>query len=376
MDNVVLNEVASALFWSLPRSDQRLKGVQYLRGLLGAHGRKTVRNIATLLGDQATEQSLQHFIGESTWDWVPVRHELARYAVRSAPPQAWVVRSMIIPKSGERCVGVYKDFFPAFGRVLNAQQAVGVWAASDEVGNPVNWRLRLSEAWLADGVRQRALIPDHVQAESSMECAFEALMDTVVRRELPHLPVVLDARDIDGPEAVERFRGTGMPLLARCCRSTQVTVTDRALPGHVGRAMSIHQIMAAAKDIRRPVLLADRGALSSTTLAATVRVRTAYQAKETADLTLMGTGEIGQNWPAQIWLTDMTSAPPSALVRLTRLTDRVDTDFLAVAEQVGIRDYAGRTYTGWHRHVTLASAAHVAITQQRMKTQRWTSYVS
>jgi len=376
-DNVVLSEVASALFWSLPRSDQRLKGVQYLRGLLGVPGRKTVRNIATLLGGQATEQSLQHFIGESTWDWVPVRQALARYVVGSAPPQAWVVRPMVIPKAGERSVGVYKDFFPAFGRVLNAQQAVGVWAASEEVSNPINWRLRLPESWLADDFRRRrALIPDDVRAESSGDCAFEAFLETAVRDELPHLPVVLDARDIDAAEAIERFRAARVPLLARCCHSARITVADRGLPGHTGGLLPTHQIMAAAKDTRRPVLSAGHGSLSRATLAATVRVRTPYQPKETEDLTLLGTGEIGQNWPAQIWLTNLTAAEPSTLVRLAQLTDRVDRDFLEVSDQVGIRDYTGRTFPGWHRHVTIASAAHVVITQQHLKTQRRGSYVS
>lgn len=376
-DNVVLSEVASALFWSLPRSDQRQKGVQYLRGLLGVHGRKTVRNIATLLGGQATEQSLQHFIGESTWDWVPVRQALAQYVMRMAPPQAWVVRPMVIPKAGERSVGVYKDFFPAFGRVLNAQQAVGVWAASEDVSNPVNWRLRLPEAWLADDLRRRrALIPDGVRPESSEDCAIEAFLSTAARSELLRLPVVLDARDIDAAEVIERFRAVRVPLLARCCHSTRLTVADRALPGHIGGLLPTYQIMAAAKETRRTVLSAGHGALSRATLAATVRVRTPYQPKETQDLTLLGTGHIGQNWPAQIWLTNLTSADPSTLVRLTQLTDRVDRDFLEVSDQVGIRDYTGRTFTGWHRHVTLASAAHVVITQQRMKTERRGSYVS
>ena len=376
-DNVVLGEVASELFWSLPRSDQRQKGVQYLRGLLGVHGRKTVRNIATLLGGQATEQSLQHFIGESTWDWVPVREALAQHVVRMAPPQAWVIRPMVIPKAGERSVGVYKDFFPAFGRVLNAQQAMGVWAASEEVSNPVNWRLRLPEAWLADDLRRRrALIPDDARPESPGDCAIEAFLGTAVRAEVPRLPVLLDARDIDATEVIERFRAMRMPVLARCCHSARLTVADRALPGHTGGLLPTYQIMAAAKDTRRTVLSAGNGSLSRATLAATVRVRTPYQAKETADLTLLGTGEIGQTWPAQTWLTNLTAADPATLVRLTQLTDRVDRDFLEVSDQVGIRDYTGRTFTGWHRHVTLASAAHAVITQQHMKTQRRGSYVS
>jgi SRSO17 transposase len=39
----------------------------------------------------------------------------------------------------------------------------------------------------------------------------------------------------------------------------------------------------------------------------------------------------------------------------------VDRDFADIADRVGVRDYAGRSFAGWHRHMTLASAAHAAV---------------
>jgi SRSO17 transposase len=38
----------------------------------------------------------------------------------------------------------------------------------------------------------------------------------------------------------------------------------------------------------------------------------------------------------------------------------VDRDFTGIAEQVGVMDFEGRCFRGWHRHVTLASVAHAA----------------
>ncbi|MEK8170410.1 hypothetical protein NKH77_14715 [Streptomyces sp. M19] len=54
----------------------------------------------------------------------------------------------------------------------------------------------------------------------------------------------------------------------------------------------------------------------------------------------------------------MTEAQAASLVRLSKLTRRVDRDFHEVADRLGIRDFTGRSYGGWHRHITLASAAH------------------
>lgn len=112
----VLGELCGELFESLARSDQRRKGIDYVRGLLTATGRKTIRNIAAVLPGRAAEQALHHFICSSTWDWTPVRRSLARYLARVAAPKAWVVRPIVIPKTGRHSVGVDRRSFPNSGR--------------------------------------------------------------------------------------------------------------------------------------------------------------------------------------------------------------------------------------------------------------------
>ena len=362
--DIVLTELCSALFASLPRSDQRRKGVEYIRGLLGAEGRKSIRNIAAMIGGQATEQSLHHFISDSTWDWAPVRSALAQHLAQIAPPQAWVVRPMVIPKAGEHSVGVGRRFCPDLGQALNAQQAVGVWAASEDISVPINWRLHLSQAWLDDDNRRnRALIPDEVDLETVGDCAVEAYLGTAARRELPTRPVVLDAREMDVATTVRKLRAAGAPFLIRISSTQRLTVADPNLPGHSVEALPAHQIMGAARDKRRPVTgpRFDSTGGRWTSLAATVRVKAPGEAGHgtgRGELLLLGAGEIGQSWPTELWLTDLTSADPASLLRMGRLIHRVDRDFTEIADQVGVRDFAGRSFTGWHRHITLASAAH------------------
>lgn len=113
-DEVMLLGLCTMVLSSLPRSDQRDKGVQYVRGLLSAEGRKSIRNIATVVGGQAAEQSLRHFIAGSTWDWGPVRRTLVEHLARIAPPQAWVLRPMVVPKALHRARG--GDAEPERGR--------------------------------------------------------------------------------------------------------------------------------------------------------------------------------------------------------------------------------------------------------------------
>ncbi|MFE0476441.1 IS701 family transposase [Streptomyces sp. NPDC058947] len=356
--------MCSLLFASLPRSDQRRKGMEYIRGLLEVRGRKSIRNIAALVGGQATEQSLHHFISDSSWEWGPVRRALARYVVSVAPPQAWVVRPMVIPKAGRHSVGVERRFFPEHGQMLNAQQAVGVWAVAEELSVPVNWRLQLSPSWFAEERRRRASIPDDASAETLGECALQAFLEAAAWR-LPSRPVVMDARATDVASTVPRLLDRGMPMMLRVDDSLRLSVTDPALKGFDATPRPVRQIMSASRGLQRPVVWPDDsvGTVRRSGLVTAVRValpgpRGRRTGTGPCDLLLLGVGSTDRRRPGEVWLTDLTSVPPAFLMRLRGMVRRVDQDLARGADQVGIRDFAGRSYRGWHRHVTLASAAH------------------
>ncbi|WP_443040805.1 IS701 family transposase [Streptomyces sp. AHA2] len=366
--NVSLPEMCSLLFASLPRSDQRRKGMEYIRGLLEVRGRKSIRNIAALAGGQATEQSLHHFISDSSWEWGPVRRALARYTASVVPPQAWVVRPMIIPKAGRHSVGVERRFFPEHGQMLNAQQAVGVWAVGEEASVPVNWRLQLSPAWCAEDRRRRASIPDDASAETLGECALRAYLETVAWR-LPSRPLVMDARGGDVVPTVSHLLDRGLPMMLRVDDSLRMSVTDPALKGFDTTPRPVRQIMGATRGLQRPVVWPGDGGGTVRCSGLVTAVRVALPTpsgrrtrRGHGDLLLLGLGNNDRRRPREVWLTDLMSVPTASLMRLRGMIQRVDQDLARGADQVGIRDFAGRSYRGWHRHVTLASAAHVLAT--------------
>ena len=399
--DVVIDELCSALFWSLPRSDQRHKGAEYVRGLLLAEGRKSIRNIAAAAGGRCTEQNLHHFICSSTWDWTPIRAALARYAVRVATPLAWVVRTTVIPKAGEHSVGVERTFIPSMGQVFNAQRAFGVWASADNLSIPVNWRLQLSKAWLDDPARRtQASIPvDHVP-ETVSDCVVETFAELVAAEPtLPVRPVVLDARELDVLRVVRGLRAAGAPPLVRVegtlpLRPVAHQVKPR-LPAPSGFArpaagrpvgvVPAGQLVAEIRNLRRPVTWSDpaAGGAARTSLVAATTVRLPGQAVRGRaaagaagpgssgaglaglapvaahgdEMMLLAAGPRDRRWPTELWLTDLTDLDPVVVFRLSRLTDQVDRYFAPIADEVGLRDFAGRSYGGWHRHVTLSSVA-------------------
>ncbi|MEW2556140.1 IS701 family transposase [Streptomyces zhihengii] len=373
--DTVLAELTSEVFASLPRSDQRRKGIQYLNGLLSIRGRKSIRNIANLLGDDVSEQNLHHFICDSTWDWMPIRRALAEAVETALPTRAWVVAPMTIPKAGRNSVGVERHYSPALGQTLNAQRAIGVWAASESASVPVNWRLQLSSSWLRDAPRRsQAAIPEGASAEGLAECAVEAARQTAAGWGLRARPTVLDLGE--APEPLLELTAAGhLPLLVRVGPDTPLVATDLAPAGREQTTLTAHRIMGLARTLRRPVpgALPTPGAGEDTPLAAHVRValpRPPGQGKHPAPrpLVLLGMGTYGAPWPGELWLSNLTALPLEHLTRLRQLTHRVGEDCAGVAERVGIRDFTGRSFQGWHRHVTLASVAHaVAVLDGRTR---------
>ena len=371
--DTVLAELGPLLFASLSRSDQRRTGATYLRGLLAAEGRKSIRNLAGLLGPQTNEQSLHHFINSSTWEWMPVRRALGRYLVRVAPPQAWVVRPMAILKTGRHSVGVDRRFVPARGQVLNVQQAVGVWAAAPRLSAPIGWRLHLSRAWLDDDARRtKALIPDDAEPETLGDCGVETVLESVRAAGLPTRPVLQDLRTADAARVVRRLRAAGQPFLVRIGGMLPLVPATVPAPSRStvrANPVSARLVLAPLRDLRRPVVWTDGmpsvGGTVRTTLVGASRVALPPMPGESAgaegELLLLGVGDPGRQWPTELWLTDLVDAQHGALVRLGRLLERVERDFAGVGARVGLQDFGGRSFGGWHRHMTLASAAHAVV---------------
>ncbi|SNX62490.1 SRSO17 transposase [Streptomyces sp. TLI_55] len=375
----VVAELSAALFPQvLRRKDQRWWAEQYVRGLLAADGRKSVRRIASAVGGGAAEQSLHHLIAASTWDWSPLRAALAQRLQDAVTPAAWVVQPMAIPKVGEHSVGVGRQFVRRAGRPDSGQQAFGLWFASEQASAPVNWRLHLPGGWIRDAERRRrAEIPEAAGEETLEECA-AAVVRSTLKWELPRRPVILGAAGPDLGTAMRRYREAGVPLLVRVPGGTALAVAEPSLPGFGAGPLAAQRIADSVRALRRPVQWADP-------LAGPAAVRSSLVVG--VPVTLPDDGRPGLllgEWPGprsgprsglrtgpqtdprhpptEFWLTDLDRMPVPALLRLAKLARRVARDCATTGEQVGLRDFVGRSFKGWHRHTTLASVAYAART--------------
>ena len=70
--------------------------------------------------------------------------------------------------------------------------------------------------------------------------------------------------------------------------------------------------------------------------------------------------------PPDYWLSNLPEDTPIAeLVRLAKIRWRVEHDYRELKTGLGLDHFEGRSFTGWHRHVTLAALAQAFCTLLR-----------
>lgn len=363
----ILSEVLSGALASIPRSDQRRRGELYVRGLLTVAGRKTMRALADGAGN-SVEQSLYQFITKSTWRNGPVRRAMARLAAQRLDPRAWVVHPLVITKVGRHSVGVERQWVADLGRVVNCQQAMGVWLVSEQGSCPVDWRLALPECWTDHPERRdRASIPEHVASCPPEQCAIGSVARMSSGWELPDRPVVMDLRDGDPYAVSAELSARQVPFVLRIDPATRFALPDPVRPPAGDHAGPADALTAALSRNCLPVEWYDHTAdtVRATSVgAARVRLRRRSgpaPAGERRELVLLGAWtDRNRRVPGEYWLSNLSGAQLGTVYRTAMLIRRVVRDQAEVTDGLGARDFEGRSFRGWHHHMTMVTVAHAA----------------
>jgi len=363
---------------ALPRSDQRRWGELYVRGLLSVPGRKSIRRICEHVVGADAEQCLQQFINQSTWKWEPVRASLALYVAGLVRPRAWDIREVVFPKNGTSSVGVARQYAASAGRVLNCQLGLAVFFVGDEGSSPVNWRLLLPACWDNDeSRRRRTRLPDTERHQPRWRYLLDAVDELVRTWELAPAPLLIDA--VGERDVAAQLRGLderGLRYVVQISANASVSSTvsrpppgpNGRLPGPNGRLPVAGELVAHA--VRAGETTADRRLASgrSSTLARfiTVPLPMGYDAlrQRRGQRHLLALWPAGSKRPSAIWLTNLAVTRLPELGDLLTLRSRTTSDLRKLQDDVGLRHFEGRSYIGWHHHVTLASMAHAfAVTR-------------
>lgn len=381
-----LEEFAGEVFAPLARADQRVKGGLYLRGLLLDGRRKSMQPMAGRLG--VDHQQLQQFMTSSTWPVEAVRTRLARRAVAVVKPQVWVVDDTGFPKDGVASPGVARQYSGTLGKVGNCQIGVSVHAASDTASCPLSWRLFLPHSWDGAGTarrRSRCRIPAGEHHRPKWQLALEILDELAA---VGLRPAVLVADAGYGANAGFRHaledRGLAYALqvkgemtaharTAEPHRPTYGGLGPRPLPRYRTRPLSLREHVLQAPRDQAVTLTWRKGSKAAmTSRFVFLRVRPAGRRPKPGPDGVIPLRWLIAQWPqdedepTKYWISNLPADIPARdLVRLAKLRWRIEHDYRELKTSLGLDHFEGRSFTGWHRHVTLVTAAHLFLTEQR-----------
>jgi SRSO17 transposase len=357
--------------------------------------RKSIQPMAERLPD-GNMQALQQFVSQSTWDETPVRRRIAERLTEVVAPQVWVVDDVSFPKCGTASPGVARQYCGALGKRANCQVAVSVHAATDSASCPLQWRLYLPREWAEDPARcRRAGIPLPAEHREKWRLALN-ILDELAGWKLTAPVVVADAgygqstpfrlalherglvyvvavtgREVAqsadavphrpsygglGPPTLPRYRTAPVPvaeLAADRGRDAFTPVTWRE--GSKGQMTSHFRVLAV-----RP---AGKQATAAAQDAGGGRNR--WDGVLPPE-TLLVEWPQDQPAPTDYWMSNLPATTPAHdLVKWAKMRWRIEHDYRELKHGLGLDHFEGRTWRGWHHHVTLVTAAQAFLTCHR-----------
>ena len=334
------------------RVEPRRRARAFVLGLLAGLPRANCWTIAEHAGD-ATPAGMQHLLSRACWDADGVRDDVRGYVTGhlGGPDAMLVVDETGDVKKGSMTAGVQRQYTGTAGRVENAQVAVYLTCAGRGGHALIDRELYLPESWISDKAR----------------CAAAGIPAGIAFATKPELALAMITRALDA--------GTPAAWVA----GDEVYGNDPGLRAGL-ETRRLGYVLAVAKS--HPITTA-AGVSRADALAAKLP-RRAWQRLSA------GPGAKGHRYYDWAWISIDPGLPGSwhllirrsrrtrelafyrcytprrvALAALVRVAGRrwtVEEDFQAGKGLAALDEHQVRTWTSWHRWVTLAMLALAFLT--------------
>jgi len=373
------------------RSESRETMERYATGLLADLGRKTAAGMGRALpGTNA--QRLQEFLTNTEWDWremnrLRIAHMLEHASV--AGDGVLVVDDTGFAKKGRHSVGVARQYSGTLGRVDNCQVLVTAHYVDRVFDWPVTGRLYLPKSWTSEPERRtRAHVPPEVGFQTKGRIGL-SLVDEGRAAGIESRAVVADPGYGDQASFLNGLEKRDLPYVVGVSRDTHFRLAeeveadpgDGPPPPYSGRGRP-----------RKPSKLEDRVETYEAVEILDALPEEAWQrvawregtkgplVKMCARVRVFRTAARGKHLDTEAWLLGERPLPGHRGDRKYYLVHGLDgrglADFLELAHvrwvverfyqdakgELGLDDYEGRLWHGFHRHVALVMLAHSFLT--------------
>lgn len=375
----------------------------YCLGLLLPGERKSMEPIAARLDPEHTQAcyaSIQRLITDSVWDHQALLRAVREYCLplitEKGSLEAWIVDDTSFPKKGNASVGVAPQYCGNLGKQANCQDAVSLSLAGPNAGLPVAYRLYLPEIWTNDPVRRELTgIPAGVLFRKKWEIALD-LTDHLLVEGVPKAPFLADAGYGSVPAFRRGLSDRGFPYVVGIRGVDKVWPPGwNPLPARVKPSVRGRRVLHMRQNPDLPAFTVlelartlpkeaweevawregTRGTMTSRFTRLRIRPsQGSYATKSDIVYTVPDEEWLLMEWPegepepTKYWLSTMTEGiTTAALVNLAKLRWRVEDNYEDLKQEVGLGDFEGRTWRGFHHHASLCIASYAFLIAERAR---------
>jgi SRSO17 transposase len=357
--------------------------------------RKSVEPMAAVAAPAqvaAKHQSLLHFVGNAPWSDAAMLAKVGELVLpaitRRGPIEAWIIDDTGFPKKGRHSVGVTRQYCGQLGKQDNCQVAVRLSLANHDASLPVAYRLYLPEDWAADLERRhKAKVPQTIAFHTKPQIAL-AQIKAARAAGLPEGVVLMDAGYGNDTELRTQLTALGLRYVAGIGPKTSVWPPGTGpLPAPPGKGLGRPPTLLRRDEQHQPIavkalaLSLPREAWQTITWRegtadwlssrfARQRVRPAHRdtklSEPRAEEWLLIEWPENQTEPTKYWLATLPEEISfEGLVDLVKLRWRIERDYQELKQELGLGDYEGRGWRGFHHHATLCIAAYGFLIAER-----------
>jgi SRSO17 transposase len=370
-----------------------LKG--YCTGLMLPLSRKSVEPMAARMDPlhaSARHQALHHFVAQADWSDRELLRRVAQWVVPRMDPSAeafWIIDDTGFPKKGRHSVGVARQYCGVLGKQDNCQVAVSVSLATEQASVPVAYRLYLPKEWAQDPERRRkAHVPAEVDFAPKTQIALQQL-EALLADGAPRHCVLADAGYGVDSAFRQRLSELGLDYVVGVTSAVVVWPPGiEPLPPKPYEGVGRRPVVPRRTDQRKPVSVKELALGLPAGVYQTISWREGSNATLSGRFAALRVRHAGGNfgrarlrpeqwllieWPAgdaeplKYYLSSLPAHTPlNDLVSKAHMRWRIERDYQDLKQELGLGDYEGRGWRGFHHHASLSIAAYGFLVSERL----------
>ena len=337
---------------------------------------------------------MSQFVNQSPWEFEPVQEKLRGFLLHKFKPKAedsfFILDDTTFPKKGKHSVGVAHQYCGALGKQANCQTLVSWQFASPKIHFPLIAEAYLPESWTSDPRRMRkAGIPERrFTFREKWRLALEQLKQ--FRHEVPHKGVLCDAGYGQSKDFLHALDEMDEPFIAQIPSTMSFWPADvptesrqKSAQGRPKKSQTVSDARMKPKQVCKWMK-----ALESRPNAWRIIVLP-LQTRKRVEIAAIRVREVDNSYrrrPGKTrWLlierlktSDgiehkyyLSSFPEETAIRKLAVAAhvrwKIEQGYQQLKEELGLDHFEGRSWTGFHHHVTLCFMAYAFLQLLKLK---------